>query len=207
MPIELVGKLHRSVFIENCDPNFVEDLVTLLQRKCGAVEAWDAVSDVRYVVVFQSVNSVSVALVFHQMSFSDPTKKLLVWNATSPPPAGVGQLALAGPAADSQKARDAKRREDRERRQAALRSLAGEVGGPVQTAAAMSDEERRVTLRHLAVRQLQALLVLTNQELTMQELQWTASSRALEASKESAQRVRDQTSAYDAALQRAKEDA
>ena len=66
MPIELVGKLHRAVYIENCDPNFVEDLVTLLQRKCGTVEAWDVVTDARYVVVFHSVNSVSVGVGFRR---------------------------------------------------------------------------------------------------------------------------------------------
>ena len=85
-------------------------------------------------------------------------------GAVSPPPAGIGQLALTGPAADSQKA--GRGATSGAKRQAILRSLSGER---VADTASMTEDERPATLRQLAMRQLRALIVLTNQELLNQE--------------------------------------
>lgn len=130
MPIDLVGKLHRTVYVCNCPQGSLEDLATLMMRRCGAVEAWE-VLDERLVIVFQSLNSVSTALAFHGISFVDLTKKLVVWRAKDPPPADASQqLALTGEGVGRSEEEDAARvawLEKRRERKATLHQLASEV--------------------------------------------------------------------------------
>lgn len=55
-------------------------------KKCGAIEAWDVAEDgKRITVIFQSVNSMSNALLFNGMTFLDATSKIVLWKATEKP--------------------------------------------------------------------------------------------------------------------------
>lgn len=108
MTLDLVGKLHRTVYIVGCPGDACEDLAQLVLRRCGVIEAWDveekaddeatqvradssasSASDDnqrRITIVFQSVNSVSNALTFNGLSFLDVNSKLIVWRANDAPP-------------------------------------------------------------------------------------------------------------------------
>lgn len=173
MPLDLVGKLHRTVYITSCPPDSQEDLLHMLLRRCGAIEAWDAV-DGRLIVVFQSMNSVSNALTFHGLSFVDLTKKICVWKATETPPAeATQQLAIqgssaapaspgtaeagaaTGPSAEEEDARRAHRKERRAALQELLNSRAADV---IDTS---TPEGRRAKMVELCHRQLKALATLT----------------------------------------------
>lgn len=171
MPLDLVGKLHRTVYITDCPDDSYEDLVRLLLQRCGAVEAWDVV-DGRVIVVFQSLNSVSNALSFHGMSFVNLATKIAVWRATEPPPAAARQqLAIAqkGDAADvapedSEEAEEQRQRQMvRRERRAALQQLLKqnvELSDTVN-----SPERRQQRLQELCWRQLKALDILTKNAL------------------------------------------
>lgn len=98
MTIDLVGKLHRTVYVANCPSTAYEDLARFMMLRCGAVEAWTVLENNWVVIVFESMNSVSNALAFHGFSFGDLTVKLIVWRAKDPPPAGAPkQFAITGP--------------------------------------------------------------------------------------------------------------
>ncbi|RNF12346.1 hypothetical protein TraAM80_00357 [Trypanosoma rangeli] len=169
MPLDLVGKLHRTVYIEGCPSTVREDLLRLLVTKCGAIEGWDVTGE-RLIVVFRSMNSISTAITFNGTAFGDLTSKLFLWVATESPPAGVAQqLAIAdGSGAARGGSRTAEElksaRERREKRLAAIRS---ELAPEIEIAQSMeSDETRRL---NLCVRQLKALGTLTSHALVEAE--------------------------------------
>lgn len=174
MPLDLVGKLHRTVYITNCPEDSQEDLVYMMLKRCGAIEAWDAV-DGRVTVVFASMNSVSNALTFHGLSFADLTKKICVWKATDPPPAeATQQLAIQGGSSSSathhgdanidaeataQQAREEEdRQQQRHERRAAFQQMLQTEAKAYDTS---SPEGRRAKLNELSRRQLKALCTLT----------------------------------------------
>ncbi|KPA74080.1 hypothetical protein ABB37_09379 [Leptomonas pyrrhocoris] len=175
MPLDLVGKLHRTVYITDCPEDSQEDLMHMLLKRCGAVEAWDA-ADGRVTVVFRSMNSVSNALTFNGLSFIDLTRKLCVWRATDPPPAeATQQLAIQGGAPSASDGADAAprdaaaeqaeedRRLRRKERRAALQHLLQADAHACDTS---SPEGRRAKLNELCRRQLKALCTLTAAALT-----------------------------------------
>lgn len=139
MSIDLVGRLHRTVYVHNCPPGSYEDLARLMMTRCGEVEEWEVLEETkRLVIAFQSVNSVSNALVFNGISYLDFTKKLVVWRAKDPPPPEVPQqLAITSSAGagdgtgndEDAKLNEEKAREEwlkqRRQRQLSLRELAG----------------------------------------------------------------------------------
>lgn len=167
MPLDLVGKLHRTVYITDCPEDAQEDLLHMLLRRCGAVEAWDS-AEGRITVVFRSMNSVSNALTFHGLSFVDLTKKICVWKATEAPPLEAKQqLAIQGtsgaPAsgaetsAEAEEAEESRRVQRRERR-TALQAMLHAEG---QAYDSSTPEGRRAALNELCLRQLKALCPLT----------------------------------------------
>ncbi|KAG5502023.1 hypothetical protein JKF63_04300 [Porcisia hertigi] len=167
MPLDLVGKLHRTVYITACPEDSQEDLMHMLLRRCGAIEAWDAV-DGRLTVVFQSMNSVSNALTFHGLSFVDLTKRICVWKATDAPPAeATQQLAIQGNIPNTEAApvemvsteEEESRRTLRKERRAALQKILS--GGTADCIDTSSSEGRREKMRELCYRQLKALCVLS----------------------------------------------
>ncbi|RNF27163.1 uncharacterized protein Tco025E_00600 [Trypanosoma conorhini] len=169
MPLDLVGKLHRTVYIEGCPSTVREDLLRLLVTKCGAIEGWDVTGE-RLIVVFSSMNSISTAITFNGTAFGDLTSKLFLWVATESPPAGVAQqLAIAdggsGTKGGPRSAEELKSaREAREKRLAAIRSeLAPEIEVEQSTE---SSEVRRL---NLCLRQLKALGTLTSHALAEAE--------------------------------------
>ncbi|CAJ1989837.1 hypothetical protein conserved [Leishmania donovani] len=167
MPLDLVGKLHRTVYITDCPEDSQEDLLHMLLKRCGAIEAWDVV-DGRLVVVFRSMNSVSNALTFHGMSFVDLTRKICVWKATDAPPAeATHQLAIQGGSATAEAApmeatsteeEDSRRAQRKERRAALQQILNSGVADLVDTS---SLEGRQAKMTELCYRQLKALCVLS----------------------------------------------
>lgn len=163
--LDLVGKLHRTVYIAECVEDGREDLLRLMQQRCGAIEAWDVIAESgRLVVVFQSVNSVSNALSFNGLSFVDLTKKIIVWKATDAPPAAVTQqqLAIAGGGAAASTAEDEAerqaRREARQQRRAAVQEALGSDAAQFDYS---NPAVREAKLRDLCFRQMNALCVLT----------------------------------------------
>ncbi|CAJ1043930.1 hypothetical protein Q4I32_004876 [Leishmania shawi] len=167
MPLDLVGRLHRTVYITACPEDSQEDLLHMLLKRCGAIEAWDA-ADGRLIVVFQSMNSVSNALTFHGLSFVDLTRKICVWKATDAPPAEAAQqLAIEGSSlttevdleeATSSEAEDARRTQRKIRRAALQQILNSTATDAVDTS---SPEGRRAKMMELCYRQLKALCVLS----------------------------------------------
>ncbi|CAJ1027399.1 hypothetical protein, conserved [Leishmania lindenbergi] len=167
MPLDLVGRLHRTVYITACPEDSQEDLLHMLLKRCGAIEAWDAV-DGRLIVVFQSMNSVSNALTFHGLSFVDLTRKICVWKATDAPPAEAAQqLAIEGSSlttevdleeATSSEAEDARRTQRKMRRAALQQILNSTATDAVDTS---SPEGRRAKMMELCYRQLKALCALS----------------------------------------------
>lgn len=136
MTIDLVGKLHRTIYIANCPSSFYEDLARLIMHRCGAVEAWDVLEDGRMVIVFESMNTMSNALTFHGISFVDLTTKLIVWRAKDPPPAGAPQqCAIAAPSGPSDGlARDSKR---------ATKDGSGDYSSSSSSSPILGDEDRQ----------------------------------------------------------------
>ncbi|KPI88896.1 hypothetical protein ABL78_2013 [Leptomonas seymouri] len=181
MPLNLVGKLHRTVYITNCPEDSQEDLMHMLLKRCGAVEAWD-VADSRMTVVFQSVNSVSNALTFSGLSFVDLSSKICVWRATDPPPAeATQQLAIQGDGVSSNGGDTAvdqeeeNRRLQRKERRAALQKM---LQAEAKVCDTSTPEGRQAKLNELCLRQLKALCTLTAAALkdAAAELQETRSN-------------------------------
>lgn len=128
--LDLVGKLHRTVYVAECVEDGHEDLLRLMQGRCGPIEAWDVLADTgRLVIVFQSLNSVSNALSFNGLSFVDLARRIIVWRANDPPPPELAQqqLALGGPAGEAEDEADhLARREARQHRRAAVQQALGD---------------------------------------------------------------------------------
>ncbi|KAG5476544.1 hypothetical protein LSCM1_04259 [Leishmania martiniquensis] len=204
MPLDLVGRLHRTVYITGCPEDSQEDLLHMLLKRCGAIEAWDAV-DGRLIVVLQSINSVSNALTFHGLSFVDLTKKICVWKATDAPPAEAAQqLAIqagsstteAAPAeAASTEEEDARRAQRKERRAALQQILNNGAADVVNTS---SPEGRRTKMTELCYRQLKALCVLTAAALKDAKLE-------LQEKRENLARLQDLLRTQEAATKRQRE--
>lgn len=176
--LDLLGRLHRTVYVAECVEDGYEDLLRLMQSRCGAVEAWDVIRESgRVVVVFQSMNSVSSALSFNGLSFVDLTKRLLVWKATDPPPAALQQqqLAIAGgggaPTSPEDEAERQARREARHQRKAAAQEA---LGDGLEQFSYDNPAVREAKLRELCYRQMVALNVLTASAIAEEK-------RALEA--------------------------
>ncbi|KAG8343775.1 hypothetical protein ERJ75_000244700 [Trypanosoma vivax] len=177
MPLDLVGKLHRAVYVDGCAPSFYEDLVRLLVTKCGEIEAWDVTN--RLIVVFKNINSVSTALSFNGTAFGDLGGSLKLWVATQPPPAGVEQqMTIAANPSGSSELKDGKAAEEvraayesRQRRLAAIRS---ELAPEIEQAESVESVEMKQ--RELCIRQLKALCILTSHAVAEME-------KALEESK------------------------
>ncbi|EPY29239.1 hypothetical protein STCU_04655 [Strigomonas culicis] len=176
MPLDLVGKLHRTVYVCDCAEDAREDLVRLMMQRCGAVEAWDVVED-RVVVVLASINSLSTALSFNGMSFVDLSKKIIVWKATEAPPAAVQtrQLAIAAttaapaePSTIQGMTREEweQRREARKQRMATLQTALGIEMARVDLSVPAN---RDAKLNELCLRQLRALCVLTQHRVDQLE--------------------------------------
>lgn len=178
MPLDLVGKLHRTVYITDCPEDSQEDLMHMLLRRCGAIDAWDS-AEGRLTVVFRSMNSVSNALTFHGLSFVDLTKKICVWRATDAPPTEAKQqLAIQGsgggaspsastmPATDTTTAAEAAEEESRRvlrrERRTALQTMLHAEGKAYDSS---TPEGRRAKLNELCRRQLAALCRLTEAAL------------------------------------------
>ncbi|ORC92801.1 uncharacterized protein TM35_000021270 [Trypanosoma theileri] len=198
MPLDLVGRLHRTVYIDGCPAAVRDDLLRLLVAKCGAIDGWDVAGE-RLVVVFRSVNSISTAVSFSGTAFGDLTARLLLWVATDTPPAGVAQqlaITASGMAADSSiattgpaaaggggTARTAEEmraaREAREKRLAAIRS---ELATDIEEAE--SAESYEVKRRDLCVRQMKALCTLTAHALEKAEKSLEESTIHLHASQQ-----------------------
>ncbi|KAG5499694.1 hypothetical protein JIQ42_05175 [Leishmania sp. Namibia] len=206
MPLNLVGRLHRTVYITACPEDSQEDLLHLLLKRCGAIEAWDAV-DGRLTVVFQSMNSVSNALTFHGLSFVDLSKKICVWKATDAPPAeAVQQLAIQGSSSTTEAApaeavsteeEDARRAQRKERRAALQQILNSGAADIVDTS---SPEGRRAKVIELCYRQLKALCVLTAAAVKDAKAE-------LEEKKENLSRLQDLIRSQEAATKRQREGA
>lgn len=164
--ISLVGRMHRTVFVEGCNPNFYDELATLFAAKCGRIEARGMVG-ARYAVVFEQLNSISTAVALHGMVFIDMKSKLLIWAADKTPPTEAAQLALGGPAGGAEKPNAAASEARRARIEAFL-----SLGGGDSSAAATSDravqvvtaQERRLQMFKLCIRQVKALNVLVGFE-------------------------------------------
>ncbi|KAF5222472.1 hypothetical protein TcYC6_0087040 [Trypanosoma cruzi] len=182
MPLDLVGKLHRTVYIEGCPSTVREDLLRLLVTKCGIIEGWDLMGE-RLIVVFSSMNSISTAITFNGTAFGDLTSKLFLWVATESPPAGVTQqMAIAdrgdGTGGAPHSAEELKSaREARERRLAAIRS---ELAPEIEMAESTETNEARML--DLCVRQLKALGTLTSHALVEAEKKLEEISTHLSAS-------------------------
>lgn len=179
MPLDLVGKLHRTVYICDCAEDAREDLVRLMLQRCGAIEALDVVED-RIIVIFASMNSLSTALSFNGMSFVDLSKKIIVWKATESPPAAVQtrQLAIAAtkptaapPCGTSTihgmtKEEWEERKETRKQRVATLQTALGLEMAKVDLSVAAN---RDAKLDELCLRQVRALCVLTKHRVDQLE--------------------------------------
>lgn len=163
--VSLVGRLHRTVFVEGCNPNFYDELAMLFARKAGSIEARGMVG-ARYAVVFETMNSVSNAVALHGMSFIDLSTKLLIWGADKAPPAEATQLTLAGPSGGqaSETGKDDGKRpelsEARKQRIEAFLKLGGGADASCKTAEEVTAKERQVMLLRLCVRQMKALSVI-----------------------------------------------
>lgn len=169
MPLDLVGKLHRTVYVAQCVEDAREDFVQLLMQKCGAVDGWD-VLDNRIVVVFQSMNSVSTALTFSGMSFVDLTSKIVVWKATEAPPAALisQQLSIAGRDLEKEEAERQTRRAIRLQRRAAFQAA---LGDDLDVSDYTKPEMREQQLKGLCYRQLKALCIITADVLAQKEME------------------------------------
>lgn len=160
--LDLVGKLHRTIYIVNCPEGVEEQLATLFMRRCGAIEAWE-VLDQRVVVVFESMNSISTALAFNGMSFVDLTKTLIVWKAKDPPPPQVAsQLALTAgegsgaPATEEEIQSHREYLEKRKERHEKLRSL----GAEFERLDEIDLQNRDEKMKEWCIRQAKALVVI-----------------------------------------------
>ena len=173
MPLDLIGKLHRTIYIEGCPALFAEDLVRALSSKCGEVEAWDALENhavgddqqaCRVVVVFKKFGDESHALVMNGDNYLN-MGRLIIWKANETPPAATAQKSIAGP---SSTGADAAAQEARRRR---LEMLQASLDGPPTDSAAvvdrqrMTESERTFMLQKCAYRQLKALTVIYEYEL------------------------------------------
>nr|CCC92631.1 conserved hypothetical protein [Trypanosoma congolense IL3000] len=162
MTLDLVGKLHRTIYCDGCPPNFYEDFVRLLILKCGPIEGWDVAE--RLIVVFASVNSISTALTFNGTAFGDLGSSVTLWVATQPPPATVAQQAAITAGSVSKASEIKATLEAKERRLAAIRAeLAPDIERDMQ------QENIDLKLRDLCVRQLTALCTLTSHGLSEME--------------------------------------
>ncbi|EAN76287.1 uncharacterized protein TEOVI_000045000 [Trypanosoma equiperdum] len=159
MTLDLVGKLHRTIYVDGCPSAFYEDFVRLLATKCGPIEGWD-VAD-RLIVIFSSLNSVSTALTFSGTAFGDLTSSVTVWVANQPPPPNVVQQVAITSGGNGKAIEEAKAaKEARERRLATIRAeLAEDIERDKE------EENVSVKLRRLCLRQLRALCVLTSHAL------------------------------------------
>jgi hypothetical protein len=160
--ISLVGRMHRTVFVEGCNPNFYDELATLFAVKCGKIEARGMVG-ARYAVVFEQLNSISTAVALHGMVFIDMKSKLLIWAADKTPPTEAAQLSIDSGAAGSKKASNSAASDLRRARIESFLSLGGggstvsetsSIGAQIVTA-----QERRLQLFKLCIRQVKALNV------------------------------------------------
>jgi hypothetical protein len=159
--ISLVGRMHRTVFVEGCNPNFYDELATLFAAKCGKIEARGMVG-ARYAVVFEQLNSISTAVALHGMVFIDMKSKLLIWAADKTPPTEATQLSIGGGAGGSEKASNSAASEARRARIESFLGLGGgssvseatNIGAQIVTA-----QERRLQLFKLCIRQVKALNV------------------------------------------------
>ncbi|CCW70756.1 unnamed protein product [Phytomonas sp. Hart1] len=185
MPLDFVGKLHRTVYICNCAEEDREDLLRLLLKRCGSIEAWDALDSDRLAVIFAKMDSLSNALSFHGLSFINLETPLVVWKATeAPPPEASTQLTITSTSSpgggelglipttsnlvditnnnEEENARRQARREARQQRLAAIQNT-------FQAEAARCDYTnpaiRAAKLREMSFRQLKALCVLTKAEI------------------------------------------
>ncbi|CAD2221341.1 hypothetical protein AGDE_00742 [Angomonas deanei] len=168
MPLDLVGKLHRTIYITNVGADDVEDLVQLMLARCGAVEAWDYDGD-RATVVFQSMNSMSTALAFDGMTFVDLSRRIVVWKASDPPPPeATSQLRISAPAttAPVDEAELEERRAVRRERVAALAELMDATKDAAKNSLEVDNAKK---LDALCYRQLKALCVLTEFALAKKE--------------------------------------
>ncbi|CCW65024.1 unnamed protein product [Phytomonas sp. EM1] len=174
MPLDYVGKLHRTVYFCHCAEEDREDLLRLLLQRCGAIEAWDVIDQDRLAVIFAKVDSVSNALSFHGLSFVNMETRLVVWKATeAPPPEASTQLAIAAPSTggggggeliagdDAVEARRARREARQQRLDAIKTTLHAEVARSDYSNPAI----RAAKLRELSFRQLRALCVLTKRAI------------------------------------------
>ena len=173
MPIDLVGRLHRTLLIERCHQHVHEDLAKMLHEKCGPVEDWDS-TEARLTVVFRKLDAMSNGLAFNGMLFGGTGKPIAVWAGNGQPPAGVEQLLLGGPASFSGggaasaacttegEAAAAKKRRLELMQDLQKTAHAQESAEVSDTAAGMSAAEKRFRLLTMTMRQTTALGVLTD---------------------------------------------
>lgn len=209
MSIDLVGKLHRTVYVANCPSTAYEDLARFMMLRCGAVEAWTVLENNWVVIVFESMNSVSNALAFHGISFADLTTKLIVWRAKDPPPAGAPkQFAITGPvhstddigqwsreagnhnassttasaSSSSPLLSDDERQQWLEKRQQG-RITIQELAEAAEKTDKMNEEGKEARMRNLCYRQALALVTILEDAVEKAKIELDEKNRFLSASK------------------------
>jgi hypothetical protein len=200
MPLDLVGRLHRTVYVESCDQSLHEDLAKMMLSKCGAVEAWESLSQ-RMTVVFSKLDSMDNALRFNGMMFGMAGKPIVVWAANATPPAGHEQLMLGGPAGPSCGAgpADAEAAAAKKRRLEMLQSLSEASSSSAANGAAsasgqeasMTAAEKRFRLLTMTMRQVVALVTLTEAAMADLQTRVAETTRQLEATEGLALRLEE----------------
>eukprot|EP00744_Colponema_vietnamica_P020469 GILI01029091.1.p1 GENE.GILI01029091.1~~GILI01029091.1.p1 ORF type:complete len:301 (+),score=33.60 GILI01029091.1:48-950(+) len=80
MPMDLVGKTHRTIFIEGVHWADHEDMGKFFGTKCGKIEAMESIND-RLWIVFEQPLFVEIAKKFEGMTFKMPENKVQVRSA------------------------------------------------------------------------------------------------------------------------------
>lgn len=88
VPKGLLGFAHRTVYIEGCPQGYHDDLAAMMQRKCGALEAFES-DETRLTLVFATVDAATMSTSFTGMTYPDMQHKLTVWISNKPKPQSV----------------------------------------------------------------------------------------------------------------------
>ena len=208
MPIDLVGKLHRTLFIEGVDARFHEDLAQMLLNKCGPVEEWDSTTQ-RLTIAFTKMDSMPNGLAFNGTCFGGTMKKMIVWAGNKGPPAGYEQLSLSGPAGGSTSAATSGGSEEnaaaaaaKKRRMEFLANLSGSRDETAQGCSGKQDgmtaAEKRYRILSMTSRQLKALVTLTECGIASLAERMASAQAQLEAMETLGQRLVDSAAAQKA---------
>ena len=84
--MDLVGKLHRCVYVIEVPSHLQEEFAQLLAKRCGEVEQW-ARDDETITVVFREMGSVATAISLNGLRFCGYSP--VIWVANKPKPQAV----------------------------------------------------------------------------------------------------------------------